>query len=203
MDFIINSLKNNDNIIVSDTGKYAWYLFQNKKILSKVPLDKQVCSSGNYYFSHYIEQTHNMFTIPLVRDNTKYYEEERNKLCFSQMSTYTGNRSILTFNQDFVEKLEPDIFENYNRNLYKYKYIISPPGDTEDCYRHWEAIACGCIPITIKHPTLNAFLDAPILFLNDWTDLTEEFLNEKYEEISKKNWEMGTIQYWVDFILNK
>jgi hypothetical protein len=124
-------------------------------------------------------------------------------IIFSQMSLNTGNRRLLDFNFQFVDNLPLDTFENYNKNLYRYKYILSPHGDSEDCYRHWEAISCGCIPITIRHPKLDSFKDAPILFLNDWSELTEELLNEKYEELIHKNWEMSTVEYWKNFILDK
>ena len=46
----------------------------------------------------------------------------------------------------------------FNKNLEEYpeylsnvaisKYIISPEGDREDCFRHWESLILGCIPIS-------------------------------------------------------
>jgi hypothetical protein len=37
--------------------------------------------------------------------------------------------------------------QDYYAELAKYKYVISPHGDRPDCYRHWEAIGLGVIPI--------------------------------------------------------
>jgi hypothetical protein len=47
--------------------------------------------------------------------------------------------------------------QNYYAELAKYKYVISPHGDRPDCYRHWEAIGLGVIPIA----NINASLFNP------------------------------------------
>ena len=39
-------------------------------------------------------------------------------------------------------------FSEYLSNIAVSKYIISPEGDREDCFRHWEALLLGCIPIS-------------------------------------------------------
>lgn len=44
--------------------------------------------------------------------------------------------------------------------------------------------------------------DLPILFINDWSEVTESFLNEKYEEMSKIEWNNNKLKlsYWTNFI---
>jgi len=39
-------------------------------------------------------------------------------------------------------------YHEYLSNIAISKYIISPEGDREDCFRHWEALLLGCIPIS-------------------------------------------------------
>jgi len=39
-------------------------------------------------------------------------------------------------------------YHEYISNLIVSKYVISPKGDREDCFRHWEALLLGCIPIS-------------------------------------------------------
>ena len=48
----------------------------------------------------------------------------------------------------------------------------------------------------------NLFTDLPILFIDDWSVIDEEFLKNKYDEIVNKNWNMDKlkISYWMDFI---
>jgi hypothetical protein len=38
----------------------------------------------------------------------------------------------------------------YRREIIKYKYIASPPGNGPDCHRTWEAIALGVTPVLLK-----------------------------------------------------
>ena len=62
----------------------------------------------------------------------------------------------------------------------------------------------GSIPIVIYEETHHLFNDLPILFINDWSEITEEFLNEKYDEYNKKSWNLEKlkIEYWTNFIKN-
>jgi len=49
------------------------------------------------------------------------------------------------------------------------------------------------------------FYDLPILFVDNWESLTEDYLNMKYDEIMSKeyNLEKLKIDYWKKFILEK
>ena len=49
------------------------------------------------------------------------------------------------------------------------------------------------------------FYDLPILFVDDWDNLSEEYLNSKYDEIMSKeyNLEKLKINYWNNLILEK
>ena len=86
----------------------------------------------------------------------------------------------------------------------KYKFILSPEGAGFDCHRTWEALMLGCIPI-VKSSTINElYEDLPVVVINDWEDLTVDFLNEKYVEIyenkkkNKYNYEKLYLNYWID-----
>lgn len=38
--------------------------------------------------------------------------------------------------------------EDFYKNIAQTKFLLSPIGDRDDCYRHYEAIGLGCIPIS-------------------------------------------------------
>jgi hypothetical protein len=63
----------------------------------------------------------------------------------------------------------------------------------------------GSIPIVKYEKTHHLFEDLPILFIDDWNEVNEDFLNEKYEEIINKDWNIDKLKigYWTDFIKNK
>jgi hypothetical protein len=197
---------NNENdIIFHHTGNFDWSCYKNKKIVSTdqySEFPENCIVPGNLYFSAHSIKAITIPIGPQIGFIPKKSDVSR-KLCFSQFD-YRNNRA----NMDFIKQLkfndsyELSTSENYVLNLNSYKYTISPHGYHADCHRHWEAIQCGCIPITIKHPLLEPFLEAPILFLNTWDELTEILLIEKYDEVCKKNWSMACPEYWIDFIKN-
>ena len=78
-------------------------------------------------------------------------------------------------------------FKEYLTKLKSYKYAISPPGNGVDCHRIWECLYLGVIPIVLNNPVLSYFEDLPILFVNSFSELTEDLLNESYEHCIKKS----------------
>lgn len=88
----------------------------------------------------------------------------------------------------------------------KYKFILSPFGTGIDCHRTWEAIMLGCIPIVKSSGIDELFDDLPVVIVQDWDELTEDYLNEKYDEITinKKeqeyNYNKLYFNYWKDKI---
>lgn len=96
-------------------------------------------------------------------------------------------------------------FIDYMRETAQSKFTISPIGDSFDCYRHWETIMVGSIPIIMRGgPCDPLFEGLPILLIDRWDELTEEFLNAKYIEISSKKYDVSKLymRYWAD-IINK
>lgn len=68
--------------------------------------------------------------------------------------------------------------------LPSYKFTISPEGNGIDCHRHYEALIAGCIPIIENNPlTYKKYKDCPVLFTKDYSEITEEYLNQKYNEM--------------------
>ena len=98
-----------------------------------------------------------------------------------------------------VRKYRQYLFEMSN-----YKFVLSPRGNGLDCYRTWEALLVGTIPVVRTSFLDVVFEDLPVLIVKDWNELTEDFLNKKYEEMSSKNYAYEKIyaKYWLDKIKN-
>ena len=75
---------------------------------------------------------------------------------------------------------------------------MSPLGNGLDCGRNWQCVYLGTIPIVPRHINIEFYEDLPILIYDDISDLTEEYLNSAYEDITKKkvNLEKATLSYW-------
>lgn len=93
-------------------------------------------------------------------------------------------------------------FEEYLIELAKSKFILSPPGCAPDCYRTWESLLVGSIPIVIKSQLDNLFEGLPVLIIDKWEDINEQFLNEQYVGISQKKFDIKRLymEYWQDKI---
>lgn len=106
----------------------------------------------------------------------------------------------------FFEKGKVSIKETYE-NQSKYAFVVSPHGNGLDCYRTWEAIHLGCIPIVKKDTLSDAGLydDLPVLIVDDWADINENLLNNAYKKLhimfSQKLHKL-TIEYWREQAMN-
>jgi hypothetical protein len=81
----------------------------------------------------------------------------------------------------------------------KSKYVLSPNGDRPECYRHYEAIGLGSVPITELDPILYRHLDnGSVIFNNKEWNLTllEKELHPK--PIVKRR--MIREDYWMDWV---
>lgn len=90
--------------------------------------------------------------------------------------------------------------EEYWREISKSHYTISPPGNGIDCHRIWECIALRSIPIVIKHEAFSQFLDLPILFVNSYSEITEELLQRELLtfKMTVYSADIINIDYWRD-----
>lgn len=79
-----------------------------------------------------------------------------------------------------VSSLSP---KDYWNKLSQYKYVISPPGNSIDCHRIWESIYLGTIPIVLDHMCHDYWKDLPILFLQNYRDISTKHLLEVHSEL--------------------
>ena len=97
-----------------------------------------------------------------------------------------------------------DYYLAYLTRMASCKFVLSPRGTGIDCYRNWAALLVGCIPILLDCQLKPLFQDLPVLLIDKWEDLTEEFLNEQYEKITAKQYSLKKLycSYWLDEINN-
>jgi|AP92_2_1055481.scaffolds.fasta_scaffold04136_3 hypothetical protein len=83
-------------------------------------------------------------------------------------------------------------------NIYNHKFVLCPRGNGVDTHRLWMTLYLGSIPIVRMEKVLEPFKHLPILFVNDWNEITPDFLKKKYEEIHNKKYDFSvlTMSYW-------
>jgi len=101
-------------------------------------------------------------------------------------------------------------FDKYFKSLLNHKFSVSPEGNGVDCYRHYETILAKGIPI-VQIPDdeycnerwgtdcyMEKYDDLPVLWTKDYTELSVEYLEEKYEEFLETEFDFSrmTKSYW-------
>lgn len=92
--------------------------------------------------------------------------------------------------------------DEFIREMAKHEFVLSPPGAQDsDTHRTWEALYLGCIPICKRGGPLRTFTDFPIMFVDDWREVTVENMNKARKELRHK-WrnarKMLRLTYWMD-----
>ena len=101
----------------------------------------------------------------------------------------------------YFEKQPVDRLQNY-KNQSQFRYVLSPSGLGIDCYRTWEAICLGCIPVVKKSLLFSHFENLPIISVNDWSEVTADFLEHSFENLINKEIDYKVIfmKYWQEAI---
>ena len=70
--------------------------------------------------------------------------------------------------------------------LQKSKFVICPRGNAIDCHRNWESIYLRTVPIMKRNDYLDTlFKDYPVLFVDEWSEVTEDLLIENNHLVEK------------------
>lgn len=104
---------------------------------------------------------------------------------------------------DFCYRTGKKPFEEYLIDMAQSKFVVAPRGAGIDTYRLWEALYVGSIPI-VKTSSLDGLYEGlPVLVIQDWDEITEEFLERKYEEFSSKQFSLEKLElpYWLHLIV--
>lgn len=134
---------------------------------------------------------------------------DKDKWVYVNFQTYTLDRffikGYLSSRKDdfkdwmtFAEQANKPL-EHYLQDISEHKFTLCPNGNGVDCYRTWEALYLGSIPIVERSATSGFFRDLPIVEIDDIGQLNMEFLQEKYAEIKSRNdwnYEKLDLNFW-------
>ena len=96
-------------------------------------------------------------------------------------------------------------YSSFLGSLYQSKFMICPRGNAIDCHRNWEVLYMRRVPVMKHHPYLEVlFKDYPVLFVNDYSEVTEELLEQNehlYQQAQQMNLDELTLSYFFDKII--
>lgn len=82
-------------------------------------------------------------------------------------------------------------YADFLRELKDHKFMVCPQGHGLDCHRNWETLYMKRVPVMKYHPYFKRLMQGfPVLFVRDWSDITEELLIENghlYREAQRLN----------------
>ena len=154
--------------------------------------------------------------IPLGLSNYHPKNLNKNHFCKLEGDVNKENKIYLNFqkNTNFIERNkiikncenkdymfidEPNLkLDQYIKNLYKFKFILSPPGNGIDTHRTWEALYAGSIPITRKHVGSSCLEGLGAIVLDDFNQINFELINKEYD--TNQNKEKLSLDYWMQII---
>ena len=132
---------------------------------------------------------------------------EKKSWLYANFQTYTLERFYLksqlgarSESQDWITFFnEAKPIEDYFRDISEHRYVMCPDGNGIDCFRTWETIYLGSIPIVKRSRVTEQLSDLPVLIVDDLFSVTLEMLEEKYEEIllKKDNLDKAKLSYWT------
>ena len=114
----------------------------------------------------------------------------------------------LFYNKEWAEVHDKRVpYSVFLYNLSQSKFMICPRGNAIDCHRNWEVLYMRRVPIMKRHPYLEVlFGDYPVIFVNDYSEVTEELLidNEHlYQQAQEMDMTSLTLSHFFDRIVKK
>ncbi len=87
--------------------------------------------------------------------------------------------------------------------LLTHRFVLSPPGNGIDTHRMWEALYAGAIPVVLRSPAMRAYGMLPILFVDDYSEVTADRLRQEEVRIRSTSWNLDALflPYWRDQVL--
>ena len=193
------------NSISNGSLKYVFCVNGNSRSEQMVPLPLGITNdcadSPIHRVLGNLEQMKLVSEMSIVKTNKVYlninpstYEGERKRVLeiFKDMPYVTYEKPECSF----------DGRKAYLKRIKEHDFVLCPRGNGIDTHRLWETLYMGSIPIVVYSDVHKNLLDLPILFIKEWEDITEEFLDRKLTEFDNKKWNMEKLDicYWEKLI---
>lgn len=179
-------------------GRYRYYLDDPKLIAwfgvnTDFPLHKKLYSIpigfANRYWSFKGPRHGNPDVYQqAVQDNFFWANKRDDKLVYVNFAkgTNPGARNaaydhLSTQNFTYLASVKPHL--DYLKEMATFRFVASPLGNGIDCHRTWEALAVGCIPIVQASSINEIYEGLPVVIIDDWSQVTHEFLEATYEQM--------------------
>jgi hypothetical protein len=174
-------------------------------------------SAVRHWFAVQVNTTHPRLTaMPIGIDGRDIWAlrsapslpwRDRDIGCLANFQPRNAERRALTkwcrsqpwmVTDDWHGQMRPRSMADYYARLGRSRFVLSPPGRGWDCYRTYEALAMGAVPVVRRQRPISDVVNGlPVLVVDDWSELTPERLQRPAGELTRM-----TLAYWRERILN-
>ena len=204
------------------TGDNGFYHKQNKieccsqGDIKKLPYISDVRIPDSTIFSTNASIWHpNVIPIPigvLEFDESMLKQDsfgiEKTIVCYANFNPWCGRDRVVQAikHHEFIYWKRhdgPDAHSLYLKDLCNSNFVISPFGNGMDCYRVWESIYCGAIPIVPRCVMYERFVGLPIIMLDSWDNFGTDIIQRYYDDLKAKggSYDYADLDYWEERIL--
>jgi hypothetical protein len=81
----------------------------------------------------------------------------------------------------------------YVDRLMEHRFVACPRGNGLDTHRVWEALYARAIPVLRNDPAYRGFTGLPVLFVDDWSTVTESLLERALCEMAARRWDFSKL----------
>ncbi len=138
--------------------------------------------------------------LPAFAAGTRRDAADRDCLLYVNYSVRTQERKDLWESLTWAtrEVPKPDTTPRYVEMLGRSRFVLSPAGRSWDCYRTYEALAMGAIPIVKRcEPNSHVVAGLPVLMVDDWREVTPARLRMEWETRQPGSLERLSMPYWA------
>jgi hypothetical protein len=86
--------------------------------------------------------------------------------------------------------------------IMEHRFVLCPPGNGVDTHRMWEVLLAGAIPVVLRSQAMTPFESLPILFVDDYREVTQAILQNAWTRIRvlEETPKMMFADYWGEKI---
>ncbi len=182
---------------LDDHKLYAW--FAKNVNVSHPKLHPLPLGFANRYWPH--------GDVNIIREMLSQAPMKKDKLLYMNFANHTNpgkRKKVFEFFKDklYCYRASRKPFKEYLNDLATSKFVLSPLGSGTDCHRTWEALIMGSFVITEHSPIDALFEGLPVILIDDWSEVTQEFLEAAYANMQhiEYRYERLYADYWFNKI---
>lgn len=141
------------------------------------------------------------------RDQWLYINFRTETNPMQRQAPYEHFEEIASFSDwvSFQRPSESGSNESFLQALVSHRFVLCPPGNGVDTHRMWEVLLAGAIPVVKRSQAMEPFSDLPILFVDDFREVTKELLEKAATaiQIPKELPSVMKESFWAEVIRSK